>query len=136
MNLTEKWRIKLRKWLLREEDEEFARRMDAFNNEIETCKSAIQTVGHAIDVVTDCQKFMNSMIDVGVDINHLPEEHSWAVVCIKGKPEYVKFIPLQHQNAKEVLDFLKQFQYSNKVIDSPIEFKRMFEHEIMKKPFE
>ena len=56
---------------------------------------------------------------------HHSQDHSWAVVCIAGKPEYVKFIPLNYDTAKDVLRFLKQFEYSNKVIDSPIAFKYM-----------
>lgn len=61
---------------------------------------------------------MNSMIDVGTDIGFYSDDHSWAVVCIKGHPEYVKFIPLSHRDAHEVLEFLKHFKYSDRVIDS------------------
>lgn len=88
----------------------------------------------AYRLVNDCHQLMDSMMDVGTDI-HLHSDHSWAVVCIKGHPEYVSFIPLSHRDAHEVLEFLKRFRYSNRVIDSPFAFKDMVDHCIMENPF-
>lgn len=73
---------------------------------------------------------MNSMMDVGTDI-HLHSDHSWAVVCIKGHPEYVSFMPLSSGDARDVTRFLQRFKYSNRVIDSPIGFKNMINDYIM-----
>ena len=66
---------------------------------------------------------MNSMMDVGADI-HLYSDHSWAVVCIKGHPEYVSFMPLSSDDARSVIRFLQRFKYSNKVVDSPFGFHK------------
>jgi len=65
------------------------------------------------------------MIDIGADIEFYSEDHSWAVVCIAGKPEYVKFISLSKNDSRSVIDFLKRFQYSKHIVDSPIGFRRM-----------
>lgn len=46
-----------------------------------------------------------------------------AVVCIAGRPEYVKFIPLSRADARTVMNFLRQFQYSQLIVDSPLRFK-------------
>ena len=73
----------------------------------------------------ECRKLLNQICDVGVDVGFRGEEHSWAVVCIAGRPEYVKFIPLNRGDARQVIDFLKRFQYSKHIIDSPIAFKGM-----------
>ena len=75
------------------------------------------------------------MIDVGTDVGFHSDDHSWAVVCIKGHSEYVKFIPLSHKGARDVLDFLKRFRYSDRVVDSPFAFRDMVDHCIMKNPF-
>lgn len=85
-------------------------------------------------LVNDCHQLINSMMDVGTDI-HLHSDHSWAVVCIKGHPEYVSFMPLSHRDAHEVLELLKRFRYSNRVIDSPFAFKDMVDHCIMENSF-
>lgn len=78
----------------------------------------------------ECRKLLNQICDVGVDVGFRGEEHSWAVVCIAGRPEYVKFIPLNRGDAQQVMDFLKRFQYSKHVIDSPIAFRTMLGKEM------
>ena len=67
-------------------------------------------------------------MDIGVDVGFHSDDHSWAVVCIKGHPEYVKFMPIHGEDAKDIIDFLKQFQGSNQVVDSPFYFKDMINH--------
>ena len=127
MKLKDKIRDKLRHWL--------------FENELKDLqKSTIQMqmarnqYSDAYRLVNDCHQLMNSMMDVGTDI-HLHSNHSWAVVCIKGHPEYVSFMPLSHRDAHEVLELLKRFRYSDRVIDSPFAFKDMVDHCIMENPF-
>lgn len=81
--------------------------------------------------LVECRKLLNQICDVGVDVGIRDEEHSWAVVCVAGRPEYVKFIPLNYGDARRVLDFLKQFRYSRHVIDSPLAFRNMLKQEIL-----
>ena len=88
------------------------------------CKKAYQ-------LLDDCQKTMNAICDVGVDVSFYDEEHSWAVVCIKGKKEYIKFMPLNDESVYDVINFLKRFKYSNKVIDSPFAYQRMVKDVIL-----
>ena len=83
--------------------------------------------------VEECRKLLTQLVDIGVDVGFHTEEHSWAVICIAGYPEYVKFLPLTHRDARGVLDFLKQFQYSRQVIDSPIAFKSMVRDRFLEK---
>lgn len=78
----------------------------------------------------ECRKLLNQICDVGVDVGVRGEEHSWAVVCVAGKPEYVKFVPLNRGDARQVMDFLKRFQYSRHIIDSPIAFRSMIGKEM------
>ncbi|MCY9273458.1 hypothetical protein MOF24_17385 [Bacillus inaquosorum] len=59
--------------------------------------------------------------NISADINHY-ENHSWAVISIQGKPEYVKFVNLSNQDMRSVHSFLKQFERTNRTIDSPLKF--------------
>lgn len=57
--------------------------------------------------------------NLSADINHY-ENHSWAVISIAGKPEYVRFVDLSNRDMREVHMFLKQFEGVNKNVDSPL----------------
>ena len=85
----------------------------------------------AINLADECRKTMNKICEVGTDIGFHSKEHSWAVICINGNKEYVKFMPLTGQDAREVMKFLKLFQYSQHTIDSPLAFRDMVKHELM-----
>lgn len=78
-----------------------------------------------------CRKLLTQFVDIGVDVGYHSEDHSWAVICIAGRYEYVKFLPLTNGDARSVINFLKQFQYSNHVIDSPIAFREMVRDRIL-----
>lgn len=148
MKLKDKIRDKLRLWLLEDDLLQIETAKKSYNDAVEKCKDAeggyryanIQladatiTYKNSHKLVDDCHKMINSMIDVGTDVGFY-SDHSWAVVCIKGHPEYVSFIPLSHRDAHEVLEFLKRFRYSNRVIDSPFAFRDMVDHCIMENPF-
>lgn len=69
------------------------------------------------------KKMYNQITDVAVDVGFHDSERSWAVVCVEGRPEYVKFIPLSGADARTVRNFLRQFQYSQTIVDSPLRFK-------------
>ena len=127
MKLKDKIRDKLRVWL-------FETELKDLQKSTIQMQMARNQYSDAYKLVNDCHQLMNSMMDVGTDI-HLHSDHSWAVVCIKGHPEYVSFMPLSHRDAHEVLELLKRFRYSNRVIDSPFAFKDMINDHIMDNPF-
>lgn len=112
-------------------------RYKKFNNWIETADKMYSLSAEAKKNYEDsqreleeCRKLLNQICDVGVDVGFRGEEHSWAVVCVAGRPEYVKFIPLNRGDERQVMDFLKRFQYSKNVIDSPIAFRNMLGKEM------
>lgn len=65
---------------------------------------------------------LKSILSVGADIRH-PEihgEHSWAVICIEGNINIVKFVNLERQSARQIMDYLKQFEGGRMVVDTPM----------------
>ena len=82
-------------------------------------------------LLEDCRKFMNSICDVSTDVGFRSSDHSWAVICVHGKIDYVKFVDMSQRDIQDIAYFLKKFEYSNRVTDSPI-YKGIFE-DIIKK---
>ena len=119
---------KLRTWLFKDELKQFEEAKMEF-------AMAKEAYSDAQKLATDSHKLVNSLMDVGIDIELYPNDYSWAVVCIKGRPEYVKFIPLNHKDARDIMIFLKHFEYSSRVVDSPFAFKNMIENRVIKNSF-
>ena len=65
--------------------------------------------------------FIMKQFNISADINHY-ENQSWAVISIKGKPEYVKFVNLSNQDMRIIHDFLKNFERTNRIVDTPFHF--------------
>ena len=124
---------KIKQWLIKEVlKEEIQKLNEVLKEEIQKLNQAQDCYNRAsclceesLENNREMQKMFNGITDVAVDVNIGKDEHSWAVVCIAGKPEYVKFIPLSRNDARSVSDFLKRFQYSKHIVDSPIGFRHM-----------
>lgn len=80
------------------------------------------------DKVETIHNTVENVIHIGTDVRQTGygscKEHSWAVVCIEGKMNIVKFVDLDRSDAREVLHFLKQFEAGRHCIDAPC--KEMF----------
>ena len=139
MRLKNKLKNKIRNWILSDEIkniEKLTLDIKALENveqhAIEKYAEAKYLLSAATVETIRCKKLINEICDIGVDVGFHSNDHSWAVICIAGRPEYVKFLPLNHKDTMEIVRFLKQFQYSNKVFDSPFGFKEMVENYILK----
>lgn len=85
-------------------------RMDATNkNKLEEVTAKINTL----------QKTVENAISIGTDISPKYSDYSrsWAVVCVEGKINVVKFVELSSADSRSVMNFLKQFDGSRRVID-------------------
>lgn len=131
---------KIVKWLFLEEINRISSLEEKYKESAQWMNTADRMYSLSAEVKKDCEdsqreleecrKLLNQICDVGVDVGIRGEEHSWAVVCVAGRPEYVKFVPLNRGDARQVMDFLKRFQYSRRVIDSPIAFRNMLGEEM------
>lgn len=138
-----KLKDKLKKWLFSDEIKRLEVLEVCYKDQIEWCKERADDVYRASEKsrlnyqkcekeLEECRKLLTQFCEIGTDVGFLDNEHSWAVICIAGKPEYVKFMPLNHRDAHDVLNFLKRFQYSKHIIDSPIAFRQMVKDRILK----
>lgn len=113
---------KIKQWLVKEVLKEEIQKL----NQAQACYNRASCLcEESLENNREMQKMFNEITDVAVDVNMGRNEHSWAVVCIAGKPEYVKFIPLSGADARTVIEFLKNFQYSKHIVDSPLGFRHM-----------
>lgn len=124
---------KIKELLFKEEIQRINKMEQSLTYEENRIRCAAIQLNNAEKEIEECRRLLTQFIDIGVDVGFHTEEHSWAVICIAGHPEYVKFLPLTHRDARSVLDFLKQFQYSRQVIDSPIAFKSMVKDRLLKR---
>lgn len=61
---------------------------------------------------------LEKLVKIGVDVHQ--KSPSWAVVCIEGHPEYIKFYGARTEQIREIKHFLKKFSNSDVIIDAPM----------------
>jgi len=121
-----KWlKEKLKEWLFSSEMQQIKSLEKSVEDVVHRFRVASVQLDNAEKELNECRKLLTQLCDVGVDVGFHDSEHSWAVICLAGRPEYVKFLPLNGGDTREVINFLKRFQDSHRIIDSPIAFRRM-----------
>lgn len=81
-------------------------------------------ISHFQESVNILHNTVENIVHIGTDVDaRLNNNHSWAVVCVEGKINIVKFVPLDHRSAKDILDYLRQFEGGRHCIDTPIGFR-------------
>ncbi len=132
-----KLKDKLKNWLFKEELNDIKETKEKYDELLKAVDKAYKMLGKAREMhdeshtlLNDCHKFINSICDVGTDIG-FANDHSWAVICVHGNIDYVKFVDMRQSDIHTIVNFLKSFEYSNRVTDSPLN-KRVIEDMIMK----
>lgn len=95
------------KWVLKEELDKIRLEISAVDWKANAAISRVGNTDKRVD-------FFYSLLDVGVDVHTLPKYNSWAVVCLQGKTDYVKFINLGDADIKEISKFLSGFGRQNR----------------------
>ncbi len=131
-----KFKERIKRWLLSEEIDKYNQATKILEKSKTSYDQAFwfthEAKANLIDAernYVNAQDYLTKVFDVGIDV-HMQvrnNEYSWAVVCVKGKPEYIKFIPLNHGETREVIEFLKRFGGSNRVVDCPFAWRQMIE---------
>ena len=89
-----------------------------------TKKDLKNDISHFQESVNTLHRTIENVVHIGTDVKFNEREHNWAVVCIEGKINIVKFIELDRNNAKDMLHILKQFEGGRHCIDTP--YKEIF----------
>ena len=97
-------RCKVKDWL---RNEVFKEELEDFRFMKLQCMNASAHSDRALHEVDEMKLLYQSITNVGVDVDY--NRHSWAVICIDGRPEYVKFVDLTGAEARDIKSFVNQF---------------------------
>lgn len=84
-----------------------------------TLKKVQQDISHFQQSVNTLHNTIENVVHIGTDVAYNCSSKSWAVICIEGKINVVKFIDLDRKYIIEILDFLKHFEAGRHCIDTP-----------------
>jgi len=126
--LKDKLRIKVINWLELDRINELKDRIYQCElNHSELIYNIEKDLDEKDNQIEALNRTLQSVVSLGADVvrnNEYKHSGSWAVVCIEGKHNIVKFIDLYGADYRCMLEFLKQFECSRRVIDAP--YKEMF----------
>ena len=94
--------------------------INSLNRNVCANTGSIKRINEKSEII---ENTLRSVVSVGADV--VPcrnNERSWAVVCIEGKCNVVKFVNLYGEDYRRILDFLKQYEVSRMCIDAPPSF--------------
>ena len=109
-------KCKIKNWL---REEVFKEELEDFRFMKLQCMNASAHSDRALHEVDEMKLLYQSITNVGIDVDY--NRHSWAVICIDGRPEYVKFVDLTGAEARDIKSFVNQFGKKKAVVDSPFE---------------
>lgn len=90
---------------------------------IDILKTEIDTLNRKLLSNHDRIDTLYNLTDIGVDINQ--NSPSWAVVCLRGKQEIVRFYGADENTIQEIRKFLRHFNRDQSIIDAPLSMKNL-----------
>ncbi len=86
-------------------------------------KHFLEMIAMNKNMLKSLQTTIESVVHIGTDVResrNYRSGHSWAVICIEGNMNLVKFIDLSDRKyAIDILQFLKQYEAGRHCIDTP-----------------
>ena len=77
-------------------------------------------ISHCQDSINAIHNTIENVVHIGTDVHYNGRTHSWAVVCIEGNMNIVKFVDLGRNDARSILEYLKHFEAGRHCIDNSI----------------
>jgi len=92
--------------------------IESIKSDLSKTNKTVSDNGEDINILHNTIK---SVVSVGADVypNEMNRDRSWAVICIEGNYNIVKFIDMHGTDYRYILNFLKQFEGSRMVVDAP-----------------
>jgi hypothetical protein len=93
-------------------------------NEINNVGNSLKKdINHFQESVNTLHTTVENVVHIGTDVRYdsgsYTDGHSWAVICIEGKLNIVKFVKFDRSNAMDLLRYLKQYEAGRHCIDTP-----------------
>ncbi|AZU98881.1 hypothetical protein pW2_43 [Bacillus phage pW2] len=112
-------KTKLRNWLgIQEAEAYFCREIDDLERKYNLLIDDNLKLENENRALRERNEFILKNFRIAVDHNPY-ENQSWAVVCVDGKPDYVKFVSLTNRETREVMEYLSRFDRGSRIWDSP-----------------
>jgi hypothetical protein len=92
------------------------------DNNYSTFRQLDKDISHFQESVNILHNTVENVVHIGTDVRQTSKynnERSWAVICVEGKLNLVKFVSPDMNNARELLQYLKQFEAGRHCIDAP-----------------
>jgi hypothetical protein len=83
-----------------------------YNLNYNTKKELKNDISHFQGSVNALHNTVENIVHIGTDVHRENTGHSWAVVCVEGKINIIKFVDLDRKDAREIFDFLKHLLYT------------------------
>lgn len=123
-----KWiRNKLTKFLRIDAlDEEIAQEFNKLHSHINTLESKLDRFNSYNNELLKTNEFILNQFNISADLGANEYHKNWAVICVKGKPEYVKFVDLSNRDIRDIAMYIRRFEGTNRIIDSPFDTGMFF----------
>ena len=78
-------------------------------------------ISHFQESVNILHNTVENVVHIGTDVREpkYNNDRSWAIICVEGKLNLVKFVSLDARNARDLIQYLKQFEGGRHCIDTP-----------------
>lgn len=86
--------------------------------------NAKRELDDAIYNYKQAKKIVDDIVQVGVDIDLYDPNSNWAVICIGGNTDYVRFIDMRGDNIRDISSFLRKFEATSLKVDAPYNLKK------------
>ena len=58
-----------------------------------------------------------TLVNIGVDVN-MVKSPSWAIICLRGNPDTVKYFEFDRNEVKDIADFMRRYSRANQIMDA------------------
>ena len=87
-----------------------------------TRKELKNDISHFQESVNVLHNTVENVVHIGTNVcqtGKYNNKRSWAVICVEGKMNLVKFVSLDAKSIRDLLQYLKQFEAGRHCIDTP-----------------
>jgi len=119
--------MQIKKWLKKKIGiDDLQEQFDELQTEVKGLRKArnviqieLEILDNKIKRVLESNKGMRKYFDIGVDVNQ--RGSSWAILCVRtNKGEIIKEIRFPDDSAQHVMEMIKTFEGSNRIVDKPM----------------